>query len=248
MNRFFVDRKQIHEDTIEIVGKDVKHIKDVLRLRIKDNLEIASEGRCYLCEIVLIESKRVVVKILDVWEGENEPPIHINLFQGIAKGDKMDLIIQKCTEVGAKEIFPVFTNRTVVKIKDRDKENKKIDRWNLIAEEAAKQSKRDIIPVVRNAIDFEDMVEILKDEEHIIVPYEMESSKGIKEVLKGITGKRINVVIGPEGGFEEYEIDMLRAIGAQVVTLGPRILRTETAGIVTVAMILYELGDLGVML
>ncbi len=248
MNRFFVAKEQIHADTIQLEGKDVKHIRDVLRLKPKDRLEIVCEGKCYICEISQIESSKVITRILEVQAGKNEPPIYIKLFQGIAKGDKMDLIVQKCTEVGVKEIFPVVTHRTVVKIKDRKKEKKKVDRWNSIAEEAAKQSKRDIIPSVRDIITFKDMVEMLKGEENIIVPYEGEKAVGIKEALKGVSGDRLNIVIGPEGGFEEYEIDMLKAHGGKIVTLGPRILRTETAGVVTLAMALYELGDMGVII
>ncbi|NLY78072.1 MAG: 16S rRNA (uracil(1498)-N(3))-methyltransferase [Tissierellia bacterium] len=248
MNRFFVDREQVKGDTIRILGKDVKHIKDVLRLKPKDRLEVVAEGSCHICEIVEIESNGVLVRILDTCGASSEPPIYVNLFQAIAKGDKMDLIIQKTTEIGVKEIIPVVTNRTVVKIKDYKKEKNKLDRWNSIAEEAAKQSKRTYIPTVRNIIDFKDMVELLKEEENIIVPYERERAVGLKEALKKLSGGRINIVIGPEGGFEEYEIEMLESIGAKSVTLGPRILRTETAGIITVALSLYELGDLGVIL
>jgi len=248
MNRFFVNKDQINNGIIEITGKDVKHIKDVLRLKQNESIEVVSEGKCHICEIIEIKSNVVLVSILNIYEGKNEPPIHINLFQGIAKGDKMDLIVQKSTEIGVKEIIPVITNRTVVKIKDSKKEKNKVERWNAIAEEAAKQSKRDFIPIVRDIVGFEDMVNYLKNEENIIVPYEMEKSLGLRQVLQGFYGEKINIVIGPEGGFEEYEIEMLKNIGAHIVTLGPRILRTETAGIITVAMVLYELGDLGVVL
>jgi len=200
-----------------------------------------------VCKIVEIKSNVILASILDTYDGKNESHIHINLFQGIAKGDKMDFIIQKSTEIGVKEIFPVITNRTVVKIKDNKKEKNKVERWNVIAEEAAKQSKRDLIPIVRDIIEFKDMIDYLKNEKNIIVPYEMEKSLGLKRVLQSFSGEKVNVVIGPEGGFEEYEIEMLKNIGAHVVTLGPRILRTETAGIITAAIVLYELGDLGVV-
>lgn len=247
MNRFFVDKQQVEDNGIRIIGKDVKHIKDVLRLKIEDKIEVVSEGRVYTCQILDINSDVVYVKIIDVVKGRNEPPIDIVLFQGVAKGDKMDLIVQKSTEVGVKEIHPVITKRTVVKIKDRKKEINKIDRWNAISLEAAKQSKRDFVPIVHHILTFEEMLDKLRHEENIIVPYELENSLGLKEALKKVKSNRINIIIGPEGGFEEEEINLLEEIGGQVITLGPRILRTETAGIVTMSLILYELGDLGVI-
>lgn len=247
MNRFFVNSEQVKDNGIEIIGKDVKHIKDVLRLRVGDEIEVVSDGKLYICQIIDIKKDLVYVKIIDVTTGKNEPPIDIVLFQGIAKGDKMDLIVQKCTEVGVKEIFPVLTKRTVVKIKDGNKEKNKIDRWNAISLEAAKQSKRDSVPTVHPILTFKEMLGLLKNEKNIIVPYELEDMLGLKEALKKVKGNKINIIIGPEGGFEEDEINLLKEIGGQVITLGPRILRTETAGIVTMSLILYELGDLGVI-
>jgi len=246
MNRFFVDRSQIEVNGIRITGKDVKHIKDVLRLKVKDMIEVVSEGILYTCQILDMANDMVYGKIIDVTYGKNEPPIEIVLFQGIAKGDKMDLIVQKSTEIGVKHIYPVVTKRTVVKIKD-NKEKSKIDRWNAISQEAAKQSKRDFVPIVHDILTFNEMLDVLKYEDNIIVPYEMEHSLGLNEALKRVKGNRISIIIGPEGGFEEEEVRLLKEVGGQVVTLGPRILRTETAGIVTMSLILYELGDLGVI-
>lgn len=247
MNRFFVDKTQVENNRIKILGKDVKHIKDVLRLRVNDKVEVVSEGKVYICQIIDIRNDMIYVNILEVMNGENEPPIDIVLFQGIAKGDKMDFIIQKSTEIGVKHIYPVITKRTVVKINSEKKRKNKVDRWRTISLEAAKQSKRDFVPKVHDVINFEEMIDILKNEEYIIVPYENEKSLDIKEVLKKVKDKKINIIIGPEGGFEEEEINLLKRIRGQVVTLGPRILRTETAGIVTMSLILYELGDLGVI-
>ena len=247
MNRFFVDKEQILDDRIKILGNDVKHIKDVLRLGMGDKVEIVCDGKIYTCKILDLKSNMINTIILDNYKGKNEPPIHIALYQSIAKGNKMDFIIQKATEIGVEKIYPVITERTIVKIKNPKKEEGKVERWNSIAEEAAKQSKRDILPVVKNIISFNEMVDILKNETNIIVPYEMEDSYGLKEALNNVGTGEINIIIGPEGGFEEEEINKLRSIKGQVVTLGPRILRTETAGLVVSSIVLYELGDLGVI-
>jgi 16S rRNA (uracil1498-N3)-methyltransferase len=247
MHRFFVDKNQINNDIIEIEGTDVRHIKDVLRLKPKEEIEICSHGITYICEIESILKDRIINKVIHRIEGRNEAPIDIILYQGLAKGSKMDLIIQKCTEIGVKEFFPLASYRSVVKINDIKREQSKVARWNTIADEAAKQSKRDILPKVQNIISFDEMIEYLKEEKCIIVPYEDERDTNIKNALKEVQNKRINLIIGPEGGFEPMEIDKLKAIGAQIVTLGPRILRTETAGIVAATIILYELGDIGVI-
>ena len=159
----------------------------------------------------------------------------------------MDLIIQKSTEIGVREFVGLMTHRTVVKIKDMKKEESKIDRWNMIAAEAAKQSKRDFIPKVENIQTFDEMLNAIKNEENIIVPYEDEKFQSIGDSLKSIESGRIILIIGPEGGFESEEIQKLRSIGGQIVSLGNRILRTETAGFVASAIILYELGGLGVI-
>ncbi|MCF6466519.1 16S rRNA (uracil(1498)-N(3))-methyltransferase [Clostridium sp. Cult2] len=246
MNRFFVSKNQIMGNKIEILGKDVKHIKDVLRLKYKDKIEIVCEGKNYICEILEINPESIILSVLNIFQGKNEPPIDVVLYQGIAKGDKMDYIVQKCTEIGVKEIYPLITNRTVVKIKDRKKEQKKVDRWKAIAEEAAKQSKRDYIPLVNNVISYNEMIDVLKGEKNIIVPYEKEEVHTLKEALKDIKYGKIHIIIGPEGGFEEEEIDTIKIIGGKPVTLGPRIFRTETAGLVVISIALYELGDLGV--
>lgn len=248
MRRFFIDSEQIDDGKINIIGKDVKHIKDVLRLIEGDNIEISSNGINHVCVIEEIFKDRIVVDILESITGQHESSIEVILYQGIAKGNKMDLIIQKATEIGVKEFHIVSTNRSIVKISDKKKENARIERLLSIAEEAAKQSKRDYIPKVEGIYDFEDILNILKDEENVIVAYEDEENIGMKQILKGTKGHRINLIIGPEGGFETYEIEKLKDIGANIVSLGPRILRTETAGLVASTMILYELGDMGVIL
>lgn len=246
MHRFFVDKSQIDECSVIIIGKDVKHIKDVLRLKKEENIEIICDGFVYVCRIERIEKDRIETAIVDRKAGVNEPKVDIVLYQGLAKGTKMDFIFQKNTEIGVKEFYPVVTHRSVVKIKEMDKEQKKISRWNSIVEEAAKQSKRDYIPIVKNIVTFDKMIDILKKEKNIIVPYEDEKSYSIREGLINMTGK-VNIVIGPEGGFEQEEIQSLKDIGGKIVTLGNRILRTESAGLVTSTIILYEFGDIGVV-
>ena len=247
MHKFFVDTNQISENNICILGKDVKHIKDVLRLRLNDKIEISVEGINYICEIQEILKDKIITSILSKTLGENEPPIDIILYQGLTKGNKMDLIIQKGTEIGVKEFYIISTNRSIVKIKDKKKEKSRVERLELIAEEASKQSKRDYIPEVKGILSFKDMINLLRYEKNIIVPYEDEKNIGLKEALKDISGGRIHLIIGPEGGFELYETEKLKEIGAKIVSLGPRILRTETAGFVAATAILYELGDLGVI-
>lgn len=244
MHRFFVEKEQIDNQSIEIIGTDVKHIKDVIRLKEGEKVEVVSDGEIYISQIESLSKKKINLKVIDKYMGENEPKTHIVLYQGLAKGSKMDLIIQKCTELGVSSFYPLETHRSVVKIKDDKKGKSKVDRWNQIADEAAKQSKRDILPKIENIIDFSSMIELLKGEENIVVPYEDEEGRSIGEAMKDIKPGKVHLIIGPEGGFEESEIERLREIGANIVTLGKRILRTETAGIVAATVILYAGGDL----
>lgn len=248
MHRFFVDRENINESVIEIDGEDVKHIKNVLRLEIDEEIEICDKlGTDYKCKIIETSKESVKCEILETYKSKSESEIEIVLFQGLPKSTKMELIVQKSTELGVKKIVPLVTSRSIVKINDRKKEDKKIERWTKIAEEAAKQSKRGVIPKISSIMTFSEMLENLDDEEMVIVPYESEENIGIKSVLKNCKHKKINIIIGPEGGFAEGEIELLKEINSHIVTLGPRILRTETAGFTTTAVVLYELGDLGVV-
>ena len=247
MHKFFVNENQIDPINIRIIDKDVKHIRDVLRLKLNSSIVISSNSINYFCEIIQIDKNEIISKIISKVEGTNEPKIDISLYQGLSKGSKMDFILQKCTEIGVKEFYPVATYRSIVKINELKKEQGKLDRWNLITEEAAKQCKRDYIPKVKNVLNFDDMIKFLESEENIIVPYENEDGLTIGKALEEITGNKIHLIIGPEGGFEDDEIEKLKAIGAKIVTLGNRILRTETAGIVSSTIILYELGNLGVI-
>lgn len=246
MHKFFVNKDKIIGSTAFIEEEDVKHIYKVLRLKTGEKVSINNcEGIEYLGEITEINKKQVLVKLIEKLSINNESPIDIYLYQGLPKSSKMDLIVQKGTELGVKEITPIVTARVVVK--SEINEFRKIDRWNRIALEACKQSKRSLIPVINTPIEFKDLIENLKKMDLIIVPYENEDGFGIKDVIPKINRniKNIAVIIGPEGGFEESEIDKFKELEAYIVTLGPRILRTETAGFVCVSLLMYELGDIG---
>ncbi len=246
MHKFFVQREFITENTAVIEGDDVKHIYKVLRLQTGDKVSINDcHGNEYLGDINEINKKQVIVNLLEKLPINNESPVNIYLYQGLPKSTKMDLIVQKATELGVKEITPVVTERVVVK--SELSEFRKVDRWNRIALEACKQSKRSLLPIINTPIEFDELINNLTDMDMIVVPYENEDGYGIKNIVSDLNKniKNIAVVIGPEGGFEEREIEILRSINAYIVTLGPRILRTETAGFVCVTMLMYELGDIG---
>ncbi|MCB2288777.1 16S rRNA (uracil(1498)-N(3))-methyltransferase [Clostridium sp. CS001] len=247
MHKFFVPKHSIVDNIATIDGEDVKHIYKVLRLKLKDKVSINNcEGKEYLGEITLIDKSSVTVNLLEESAINNESPIEVHLFQGMPKSTKMDLIVQKNTELGVKSITPIITERVIVKTEL--KEFKKVDRWNRIALEACKQSKRSLVPEINVPMEFEKLLEELKHMDLVVVPYENEEGYGIRKLVENIkkdTISKVAIIIGPEGGFEESEILKLKEIGAMVVTLGPRILRTETAGFTCLSLIMYELGDLG---
>ena len=246
MHKFFVHKDNIVNNVAIIEGEDVKHIYKVLRLETGDKVSINNcEGNEYLGEIYEINKKQVSIKLIESLALNNESPINIYLYQGLPKSSKMDLIVQKATELGVKEITPIITERVVVK--NELGEFKKVDRWNRIALEACKQSKRSLIPAINTPIEYKELLENLRSMDLIVVPYENENGFGIKNVVRKITNKvkNIAVIIGPEGGFEESEIESLKRLGAHIVTLGPRILRTETAGFVCASILMYEFGDMG---
>ncbi len=247
MHKFFVPKNSIDGNNAIIDSEDVKHIYRVLRLQVGDKVSINNcEGKEYLGEITFIDKKVVNVNLLEESSINNESPIEVYLFQGMPKSTKMDLIVQKNTELGVKAITPIITERVVVKTDL--KEFKKVDRWNRIALEASKQSKRSLVPQINEPIEFENLLEKLKSMDLVVVPYENEEGYGIKKLVENIDNIHINkvaIIIGPEGGFEEIEILKLKEIGSKIITLGPRILRTETAGFTCLSLIMYELGDLG---
>ena len=245
MQKFFVKSEQIEKNIIKIIGTDVNHIINVLRLKKDDEIQICNEdtSQNYISKILNCDKEKVICEIIEKVDKTVETNINITLYQGLPKADKMELIIQKTTEVGAKKIVPVAMERSIVKLNGKD-ESKKIERWQKIAEVAAKQSKRDIIPKIESVQKIEDVYNKIKEYDLFIVAYEDEKHISLKETLKqNGSAKNIAVLIGPEGGIDTKEIEKLKQNGAIAVTLGSRILRTETAPIVISSNIIYELEN-----
>lgn len=247
MQRFFVEPHQIDEEAhqIHITGTDVNHIANVLRMKQGEELWISDGGKCeYRCTIEAFEPDEVLLHIIYSQEPDYELPSRIYLFQGLPKADKMELIIQKAVELGAYEVIPVETRRCVVKL-DGKKAAKKVDRWQQIAESAAKQSKRMLIPHVHEVITFKEALKYAESMDIRLIPYEL--AKGMpetKEILAAIEpGQSIGIFIGPEGGFEEKEVKAAIEGGAKPITLGRRILRTETAGLALLSVLMFQLEN-----
>ena len=247
MYRFFVKQEQIDmkEKKIHITGSDVNHIKNVLRMRQGETILIsAGDNLEYTCLVSEMEAEEVIADISYVQEVGMELPSKIYLFQGLPKSDKMELIIQKAVELGAAEIVPMATKRAVVKL-DAKKAAKKVQRWNEIAKSAAKQSKRGLIPEVKPVMSFKEAVEYGKSMDMLLIPYE--DAKGIahsREVVETVKDKKsLGIYIGPEGGFPEEEVSLAMKAGAEPVTLGHRILRTETAGMTLLSILMFMLEE-----
>lgn len=245
MHHFFVTPQQVKGNKIYIEGSDVNHIKNVLRMKMGENLQISDgNNKKYLCEIASMTSDEVCVTIKEEQCADNELPSKIYLFQGLPKGDKMELIVQKAVELGAYEIIPVSTKRAVVKL-DEKKASKKVERWNGIAEGGAKQSGRNVIPKVTEVMPFKEAIQYAKALDVVLIPYELaEGMQETKAILSGILpGQSVGVFIGPEGGFETAEVEYAVANGAKPITLGKRILRTETAGLATLSILMCHLEN-----
>lgn len=246
MHKFFTSDHNIIENKAKIVGDDVKHIYKVLRLSEGEEVKLNDcNGNEYLAKITDITKNEVELEIIEKLDIDNESGVEITLFQGLPKSQKMDLIVQKGTELGIKTFQPLLTERVDVKLKG---DFKKLDRLNRIALEACKQSKRSIIPKVLEPISMDKLVEEMKNFDLILVPYENAENFGIKRLMQEIDKteiSKIGIVIGPEGGFEEKEIEIMKDNGAYIITLGSRILRTETAGFTATSLVQYEFGDLG---
>ena len=247
MYHFFVEPSGIGEKEIIITGPDVNHIRNVIRLKPGDEISISNgiDGRDYRCGIARITEDEVVCELRFIKEDGVELPAKVYLFQGLPKGDKMELIIQKAVELGVNEVVPVAMKNCVMKLDDK-KADKKIERWQNIAESAAKQSKRTIIPKISHPVKYKQALEMAKELDVTLVPYENERGmEATREIIDGIAEnpvQSIGIIVGPEGGFAPEEIAMVDENPAmQRISLGRRILRTETAGMAALAMLVYRL-------
>lgn len=291
MQHFFIKQNQMIDNKIKIIGKDVNHIKNVLRCKANEKIEVSvlETEEKYLVEILELSNENIMCKIINKINENYESNVKINIIQGLPKSDKMELIIQKCTELGVKEITPLELERCIVKLEGKDID-KKIARWESIAETAAKQCGRNCVTKINRLCNLKNIEEVLKSNDLVIVAYEGEKSVSLKNVLNELKFKnlqqelsiaalnnfekvnnnldtsdsnfqesddfvsaslkredeiKIAIVIGPEGGLEETEVEKLKVLGAKSISLGKRILRTETVAIALSSVIMYELGDFG---
>lgn len=243
MQHFFVMPSQVKEKRIYIEGSDVNHMKNVLRMRIGEELVVSDGNNLqYRCAVEGYEGGNAVLEILEELPVDTELPSRIYLFQGLPKQDKMELIVQKAVELGAYQIVPVATKRAVVKL-DEKKAAKKALRWQQIAESAAKQAGRGVIPKVASVMSYKEALKCAKGLDVLLIPYElaegMEETRKVIEVIR--PGQSVGIFIGPEGGFEKEEVELAMEYGAKAITLGKRILRTETAGLTALSVLMFHL-------
>lgn len=245
MHHFFVTPAQISEEYVIITGQDVNHIRNVLRMKPGGQVGIRDGiSRNYVCELEEVGTEEIRARILSADEDDSELPARLYLFQGLPKNDKMELIVQKAVELGVHEIIPVATRRSVVKL-DKKKEASKVRRWNTIAESAAKQSGRMLVPEVTGVMTLKEAYAYAGEFDMNLIPYElakgMEDTKSILAQVK--PGMQVGIFIGPEGGFDVDEVDAAVQAGVRPVTLGRRILRTETAGLAALSILMFQLED-----
>lgn len=250
MPKFFVENEQVDNGEIHIIGNDVNHIKNVLRMKIGDTFNVcdSTNSENYIVEINSFNKEDITCKIIEKCNDNAESNVKVHIYQGLPKADKMELIIQKSVELGVNKITPIEMKRCVVKLDGKDK-IKKIDRWQKIAEVAAKQSGRDIIPEICQIKNVKEISEDFSKYDVVLLCYENEKDTFIKEVIKSedLTKKaeskneiKIAVIIGPEGGIDVSEVEYMEQCGAKVISLGNRILRTETVAISLLSIIMYE--------
>ena len=246
MRKFFVEKNQIYNNEIKIVGEDVNHIRNVLRIELGEQIKIGNKetSENYVCEIIEISKESIKCNILEKTKSTVEGNVELTIFQGLPKADKMELIIQKGTELGVYEFVPVELKRSIVKLSGKD-EIKKIERWQKIAETAAKQSGRDIVPKITTVQNIKNVCKLIPNYDIVLLAFENEENNSLKNELLKIKNTKesfkIAIIIGPEGGLEENEVEEFKKSGAKVVTLGKRILRTETAPLNMASIIMYEL-------
>lgn len=245
MQHFFVTPSQVKNSQIFVEGSDVNHMKNVLRMRIGEEVMISDGNNLkYLCEIIAYEEALAVLQIKETQESDSELLSKIYLFQGLPKQDKMELIVQKCVELGVYEVIPVATKRAVVKL-DEKKAKKKAERWQEISKSAAKQAGRGYIPEVKGVMSYKEALCYAKELDVLLLPYELaEGMAETKKLIRSISpGQSVGVFIGPEGGFEKEEVEAAMETGAKAITLGKRILRTETAGLTMLSILMFQLEN-----
>ena len=242
MYHFFVDPSLIQGQDIYIEGSDYNHIKNVLRMKQGEVISVGDglTDKEYRCHIEDFTDTHVHCRLDFIKDSGVELPVKVTLFQGLPKSDKMELIIQKCVELGVAEVVPVACSRSIVKL-DAKKEKSKIARWNGISEAAAKQSKRAVIPEVKGVMSYKEAIDYAKSLDVNLIPYELaEGFDKTRDLISGIkSGQSVGIFIGPEGGFSEEEVELAREAGAEPITLGRRILRTETAAMVVLSWLIY---------
>ena len=247
MPKFFVNSEQIQNNEIEILGTDINHIKNVLRKKVNDEIIICdtNSSENYFCKINSIEDEKIKCIIERKLPKDSENNLKVTIYQGLPKADKMELIIQKSVELGVNDITPIIMNRCIVKLNEKDK-IKKIERWRKISEVAAKQAGRNIIPEINNIISIKDFASLTTNYDVVLIAYENEKENTLKNEIKKIKemnkeNLKIAILIGPEGGIEEKEIDLLKNQNVKIVSLGNRILRTETVALNVLSILMYEL-------
>ena len=252
MPKFFIKQEQMINDKITIQGEDVNHIKNVLRKKIGDSLTICNlqEQKDYLCAITSIEKEWIECKIQEELDEQVESKIKVSILQGLPKADKMELIIQKSVELGVFEITPITMKRCVVKLQEKE-QRKKLERWQKISEVAAKQCGRNVIPTIHPITSLKNICQKFQEYDIVLIAYEKEDKTTLKQVLEKIKKQvetkqeeqKIAILIGPEGGIADEEVEMLKENGAITTTLGKRILRTETVALNMLSIIMYELEN-----
>ncbi len=242
MFNFFVDQSNRQGDVFYISGADFNHIKNVLRMHTGDEILVSCNGKSHLCRIESLDSETAAARIEQEDYCSTELPVEIHLFQGLPKADKMELIIQKTVELGVSKIIPIEMNRCVVKL-DAKKKNARQSRWQAISESAAKQSKRNTVPEIGEVLSYKQLLDEAKKLDLFLIPYEnkdgMNATKAALSAIKN--GMKIGILIGPEGGFEQSEIEQAESVGGKTFSLGARILRTETAAITATAMCMLHI-------
>ena len=245
MYKFFVETDQVVDNLVKVIGSDVNHMKNVLRFPLgKEVLISDGGGHNYLCRIIGYEEQTALLEVVEALESTTELPVHIHLYQGLPKKDKMELVIQKSVELGVAEVTPLIMKRSIVKLDQKTKVKKQV-RWQGIADSAAKQSKRCVLPKVNIPVAIREVIDELKKFDLLLVPYEnAEGMNYTRTVLSEVKKcDKIGIIIGPEGGFEEAEIELLKSVNAKTISLGKRILRTETAGLAIMSYLMIDMEE-----